>query len=293
MVEVSGNFSKGAASEKNRAIMSNRNKFRLGLLRKVAVVSVRAITVLMPIVVALTNMPFVHAQPTAQAFEVASVKPAAIPVGREGGNRSRIEHTPNSLAMWNVTLSDCVQWAYGVAFFQVSAAHLGAESYDILAKAGASVPVSQLRMMLQDLLAKRFKLALHRETRMFPFYELVVAKGGPNLPAANAGASRPLVHAAESLPRIQNNSFLFSDASMTEFAQMLTQLRGIDLPVVDRTGITGTFDIVLRSAPSAVREADSAALFAIIQEQLGLKLAPAKAPMKIVVIDHAEKPSEN
>ena len=273
--------------------MSNRNGFRLRFVTKVALVPARAIAVLIPIAVGIANTPFVHAQPAAQAFEVASVKPAAIPVEHEGGNRSRIEHTPNTLTMLNVGLSDCVQWAYGVAFFQVSAAHLSTDSYDILAKAGASVPVSQLRMMLQDLLAKRFKLALHRETRMFPVYELVVAKGGPKLPAANPGTSRPLVHAAESLPRIQNDSFLFADASMAEFAQMLTQLRGIDLPVVDRTGITGTFDIVLKSAPSAAREADSAALFAIIQEQLGLKLAPAKAPMEVWVIDHAEKPSEN
>ena len=273
--------------------MSNRTGFRLRLVRKLALVPVRAITAIMPIAVGIANTPFVQAQPAAPAFEVASVKPAAIPVGPEGGNRSRIEHTPNTLTMLNVALSDCVQWAYGVAFFQVSGAHLSTGSYDILAKAGASVPVSQLRMMLQDLLAKRFKLALHRETKMFPVYELVVAKGGPHLPAANAGASRSPVHAAESLPRIQNDSFLFSDASMTEFAQMLTQLRGIDLPVVDRTGITGTFDIVLKSAPSAAREADSGALFAIIQEQLGLKLAPAKAPIEVVVIDHAEKPSQN
>jgi uncharacterized protein (TIGR03435 family) len=74
---------------------------------------------------------------------------------------------------------------------------------------------------------------------------------------------------------------------------MLTQLRGIDLPVVDHTGITGTFDIVLKSAPNATREADTGALFAIIQEQLGLRLASAKAPFEVLVIDHVEKPDEN
>jgi uncharacterized protein (TIGR03435 family) len=261
---------------KKESIMFNRAACRLSSLSKVAMMSAAAL-----------------AQGPAPAFEVVSVKPAAIPAGREGGNRSRIEHTPNSLTMLNVALSDCAQWAYGVAFFQISDAHLSSDSYDILAKTGASVPVSQLRLMLQDLLAKRFKLALHRETRMLPVYELVVAKGGPKLPAANAGASLPLVHAAESLPRVQNDSFLFSDASMAEFAQMLTQLRAIDLPVVDRTGITGTFDIVLKSAPSVNREGDSAALFAIIQDQLGLKLVPAKAPIEVIVIDHAERPSEN
>lgn len=263
--------------------MSGDTKFRLNLVRKITLVSA-AITVVAPIV---------HAQSKTQTFDVASVRPATIPLGGEGGSRSRIEHTPTSLTMLNVALSDCVQWAYGVAFFQISDAHLSGDSYDILAKTGDPAPVSQLRIMLQDLLAKRFKLAVHRETKMLPVYELVVAKGGSKLPAANNGASRPLVHAAESLPRIRNDSFLFSDASTAEFAQMLSQLRGIDLPVIDRTGITGTFDIVLKSAPSVNREGDSAALFAIIQEQLGLKLVAAKAPIEVVVIDHAEKPSKN
>jgi uncharacterized protein (TIGR03435 family) len=144
--------------------------------------------------------------------------------------------------------------------------------------------------MLQDLLAKRFQLTLHRESRMIPIYQLVVAKGGPRLPPPNAESS---LHAAESLPRVQGGSFVFDDASMPEFAAKLSQLRGIDLPVVDRTGIKGTFDLVLKSAATAAREADGAALFAIVQEQLGLKLEPAKAAFDVIVIDRAEKPSVN
>jgi uncharacterized protein (TIGR03435 family) len=223
----------------------------------------------------------------AQTFEVASIKPAVVPVGREGGNRSRIEHTPTSLTMLNIDLNECVQWAYGMASFQISDAHQSRDSYDVRAK-----PVSQLRIMLRDLLAKRFKLALHRETRMLPVYELVVAKGGPKLTGANANTPAR-VHAAESLPRIQNDSFLFSDASMGEFVQMLAQLRGIDLPLVDRTGIAGNFDIVLKSGPSLAREGDTAGLFALLPAQLGLKLVAAKAPIEVIVIDHSEKPSEN
>jgi uncharacterized protein (TIGR03435 family) len=244
-----------------------------------------------PIAIGILNLQCAYAQ--AQSFEVASIKPAAIPVGREGGNRSRIQHTPNSLTMLNVNLDECVQWAYGVPSFQVSAAHQSPDSYDILAKAGASVPVSQLRMMLRDLLAKRFNLAFHRETRMLPVYELVVAKGGPKLPAANADTSLPRVHAGESLPRIQNDSFLFADASLPEFSQMLSQLRGIELPVVDHTGIAGNFNILLKSGPSLAREGDTAGLFALLPAQLGLKLVPAKAPFEVIVIDHAEKPSQN
>jgi uncharacterized protein (TIGR03435 family) len=224
-----------------------------------------------------------------QTFEVESIKPAALAVGREGGNRSRIEHTPTSLSMWNVTLTDCVQWAYGVAPFQV-AGRASSESYDVFAKTGVAVPVSQLRLMLRDLLARRFKLAVHRETKMLPVYELIVAKGGPKLPALNAGAP---VAATESLPRVENDSFIFANASLPQFARMLAQLRGVDLPVVDRTGIAGSFDLVLKGAPAVTREADTAALFAIVERQLGLKLAASKAPMEIVAIDHAEKPSAN
>ena len=91
--------------------------------------------------------------------------------------------------MWNVDLTDCVQWAYSVKFYQVSGPRfLRSERYDILAKTEGSVPVSHLRAMLQNALEKRFQLTLHRETKMLPVYDLVVAKGGPRLPAPKAAA---------------------------------------------------------------------------------------------------------
>lgn len=120
-----------------------------------------------------------------------------------------------------------------------------------------------------------------------------VAKERPRLSPSNAGVPHPPTHAAESLPRIRNESFLFSDASMLEFAEMLMQLRGVDLPVVDRTGSAGTFGIELKSAPAAARDADTAELSTIIEGQLGLKLKSAKAPIEILVNDHAGKPTGN
>jgi uncharacterized protein (TIGR03435 family) len=243
------------------------------------------------LLLALTATGIASASPQPASFSAASIKPAAVAIGREGGNRSRIQHTPTSLSMWNVSLSDCMQWAYGLAPFQLPGARPGAESYDILARTDASVPVGQLKLMLQDLLAKRFKLLIRRETRMLPVYELVVAKGGAKLPKAKtAGAP---VHTAESLPRVENGGFVFANASLPDFAEMFAKLQRVDLPVVDRTGIAGTFDIVLKSAPAAARDADTAALFNIVQEQLGLKLVTSKAPFEIVIIDHAERPSEN
>ena len=229
------------------------------------------------------------AQPA--AFDAASIKPASIPISREGGNRSRVEYTPTSLTMLNVDLSNCVQWAFGLPPFQIVGSHLSPESYDILAKSAAPVPVSQLRAMLQDLLAKRFQLTLHRETRMLPVYALIVTKGGPRLPAPNV--ETPQTHAAESLPKVRGDSFLFDDNSMTEFAAKLSQLRGIDLPVVDRTGIEGTYDILLKSAAAAAREAEGLTLFSLLEDQLGLKLESSKAPFEVVVIDRAVKPSAN
>jgi hypothetical protein len=109
-----------------------------------------------PIMIGIENAPLVHAQSPdgaqAAAFEVASIRPSA--VWRSGGerrSRSRIEHSPDSLTMWNVDLSDCIEWAYGVKFYQISRSNpLGGERYVILAKAADPAPVNELRMMLRD-----------------------------------------------------------------------------------------------------------------------------------------------
>jgi uncharacterized protein (TIGR03435 family) len=224
------------------------------------------------------------------AFDVASIKPSA--VSGEGRSRSKIEYSGNSLTMRNVDLSDCITWAYQVEHYQMSGQDaLSGNRYDILAKAAGAAPVSQLRLMLQQLLADRFKLSLRRDIKSLPIYALTVAKGGPKLPPVRNDGDG--YHAVERLPRIQNDSFVFQDTSMPEFAAKLTILRGIDRPVVDKTGITGFFDIALKSAPSAMLQENGPSLFTLIQEQLGLKLVPEKAPMEVLVIDHVEKPSEN
>ena len=261
--------------------MANRTEIRLSLAKKafLAVAGVWAIAA--PTIVGILNAPFSRAQSQAEshaaAFDVSSIRPAAIwKAGGEGSKRSRIEYSPKSLSMWNVDLTDCVQWAYGVKFYQISGPGFpGSERYDILAKTGSSVPVNQLRAMLQDLLEKRFQLRLHREMKMLPVYELVVAKGGPRLPVAKPTPVLP-THASESLPRVQDGSFVFEDASMAEFAAKLSLLRGVDLPVIDRTGIKGVFDITLKSAANAILQPDGPSVSTLVQEQLGLKLIPLK-----------------
>jgi uncharacterized protein (TIGR03435 family) len=230
-------------------------------------------------------------------FDVASIKRSTIwKAGGEGSSRSSIEYSADSLTMRNVDLSGCVQWAYGIEFFQVSGPKsLDAERYDILAKAADPVSVSQLRLMLRQLLADRFKLVLHRDTKTVPVYALIVAKRGPRLTPAkiDSGADVALNHAVESLPRVQDGSFVFADNSLTEFAEKLALLKDIDRPVLDRSGIKGSFDITLKGAATASLQKDGPSIFTLIEEQLGLKLVPQTGPVDVIVIDHVEEPSPN
>jgi uncharacterized protein (TIGR03435 family) len=211
------------------------------------------------------------AGPHATAFEVASIRPNSVwKAGGEGNSRSKIEFTPDRLTMRNVDLSECIQWAYGVQFYRISGLNsLKPERYDIFAKAEGPVPVSQLEAMLQDLLAKRFDLTLHRETKMLGVYALVSAKGGPKLPTPKADDALLAAHSSESLPHVEDGNFVFHDTSMPEFAEKLSQLRDIDRPVVDRTGIKGVFDITLKGAATAMLQPDGLSLFTLVRNSLG------------------------
>ena len=135
-------------------------------------------------------------------------------------------------------------------------------------------------------------LKVHPQSREFAAYELVVAKGGPRLPT-DKSATVPPAYPKESLPRVVDGGFVFRNVSLGDFAQQLTELRGIDFPVIDRTGIPGVYDITLKSAASALVDPNGPSLLTLIQEQLGLRLAPAKVPIEVVVVDHAEPPSAN
>jgi len=238
-----------------------------------------------------------HAQsPDARppAFDVASIRPTTFrSTSGEGSSRSLIQCAADGLTMRNIDLSEMVQWAYGLQHDQVFGGDkLDGSRYDILARTDAPVPVSTLRLMLQDLLATRYKVQLHREQKITSVYELVVAKGGPKL-GKNKANTLPPSYGKESFPYVVDGGFLFSNVSMADFADQLTELRGIDLPVVNRTGIQGVFDITLKSAASAMLEPNGPSLFTLLPEQLGLKLVPAKDPVDVVVVDHAEKPSPN
>lgn len=228
------------------------------------------------------------------AFEAASVRPVGSQrTGGEGSSRSEIQYAPDRLIMENIDVSEMVQWAYGLREYQIEGqSFLEGSRFDLRATTGAPVPLDIERRMLQDLLATRFKLRIYRHEKRIAVYELVVAKGGPHLPP-DKSATLPPAYPKENLPRVVDGSFMFSNVSMSDFVKQLSELRGIDLPVLDRTGIEGVFDITLKSAASAVLDPGGPSLLTLIHEQLGLRLVSAKAPVEVVAVVHVEQPSGN
>ena len=169
--------------------------------------------------------------------------------------------------------------------------------YDITAKAeGDGAPTrDQFRQMLQTLLADRFKLKVHREQVETPVYALIVAKGGPKFKASSPDAD-PTVHVTCN-PCSSNYVVTMPRGTMEDLARHLSGAGG--RPVVDQTGLAGTFDIKLTYKPEYTRSSGAEpdlnliSVFTAVQDQLGLKLEPSKAPIEMLVVDHVEKPSEN
>ena len=219
-------------------------------------------------------------------FDVASIKPSrAASAGGEGSGREKITVTPNSVIIENAGLNFCIQSAYNVKFYQVSGPHwLVSERYDIIAKTERRSSREQLMSMLQALLTDRFSLRFRGETRVVPVYELAAKSRAVKLDRASPD------EAAHGMT-MENGSFVFRRVSLAEFAERLSDFSSFDRPVLDRTGMDGLFDITLASAATLMRSDPDAIVAAV--EGTGLRLNPVKAPLEILVIEHAERPSSN
>jgi bla regulator protein blaR1 len=156
----------------------------------------------------------------------------------------------------------------------------------------------RVALMEQSLLADRFRLKVHFETREMPVYTLVVAKGGAKLnPAKNEKPAR-----ISTLGNAQGNEMTATGVTLEQFVlSPLVTGAAAGLPVMDQTGLRGTFDFTLNWTPdqlavsTAAKEvgADGPSFFTAIREQLGLLLVRSKAPVEVIVIDHIEQPSSN
>jgi uncharacterized protein (TIGR03435 family) len=246
--------------------------------------------------------------PTRPEFEVASIRPAqpgtpaSLGVGNGGGGGA------------NVTLKTLIAFAYQLQEYRIlgGPGWVSSDRFNVEAKAAdRATPPEQLKLMLQSLFADRFKLAVHREIKESNVYNLVVAKGGPKIklsadqtptdingPApAGAGPNHGAI-------RLGAGSMIGNAVPLSRFANLLSQR--LDRVVIDKTNLTGRFDIRLQwtsdlgenplsptGLPLPAELGDAPSIFVAIQEQLGLKLEAAKGPVEFLVIDHVEKPSEN
>jgi uncharacterized protein (TIGR03435 family) len=221
-----------------------------------------------------------HAQ-AALEFEVASVKLTAHGRTPDGHSNSSINSRPGSFTATNASLKQLIVSAYGVKDYQVEGPDWidsDAARYDLVAKPPAGAPSRQNDSMLQNLLTQRFKLAMHRETKSLPVYELLVAKGGPKMREAPAGEN--------SRTNTRNGHMTAERVSMTDLADQLS--RNLERAVIDKTGLKGAFDFTLEFAEDS-SDTSRPSMFTALPEQLGLKLEATRAPIEVLVIDHAEK----
>jgi bla regulator protein blaR1 len=188
------------------------------------------------------------------------------------------------------TLGRLILNAYRIKDYQLSGgpSWINSERYDVDAKAEGNPNRDQVRLMVQSLLAERFQLKVRQDNRELPIYTLLLAKSGVKFEKAPDRATNGF--------DVGTGRLTGYGVSMAELADQLS--RFLDRPVIDRTGIVGSFDLKLQYAPVVQANPTSPApsapdIVTAIEEQIGLRLEATKAEIEVLVIDHAEKPSEN
>lgn len=310
-------------------------------MRLLLVSSVGVLALAAGIAVGAPNAPRLLAQSAGAAasdptFETASVKP-----NKSGDGRSGINIQPGGrFVATGVTLQLLIAAAYGegglLPDFQISGGPnwIGTDRFDIVAKAasdplagratlpepgGAPPGARQMNVMLRALLAERFRLTVHHETRQLPIYELVVARSdgtlGPQLRETTVDCVAAVAARGNAPPRPDGpfcgtrggvGRLMLGSVTMSMLATVLS--RSVNRTVVDRTGLAGKFDGSLEWTPDQMSTpppggappgglppppADGPSIFTAVQEQLGLKLESARGPVDVLVIDHVERPTPN
>lgn len=237
-------------------------------------------------------VPFVlaHSQQAAAplpSFEAATLKPT--PPGKSG---SGVWSPPGISRFWANSLSVqfLVQMAFGVEADQIAGkpSWLDSDFYDVEAKPEEGVALSreQLKPRLQNLLAERFHLTTHFETRTVRGYALIPAKGGPKLERTQGGRP-PGYRVYVGAGRIEGINW-----TMPFLASMLQRVTHFQ--VEDQTGLSGSYDIKLNFAPDMEQESALPSLFTAVGETLGLQLKPRQIPVQVLVIDHIDRvPTQN
>jgi uncharacterized protein (TIGR03435 family) len=224
----------------------------------------------------------------AASFEVATVR-----INHTDAPGDRESYRDGLLRMSNVTLRQCIRYAYEISEPQIAGGPKWIDEirFDIVAKSVQPYPTDdfELLRMLKPLLAERFQLAAHHETRSLPGYALTLAKGG-----IQAKVSDPGTRFSGSSTR---NTMTVTGCTMSTLAIRLSAV--LRRPVVDMTEDPRSFDFSLRWMQDEMQSGESAAsadgpsLFTALQEQAGVRVESRKVPVDVLVVDRAEMPSEN
>jgi uncharacterized protein (TIGR03435 family) len=240
-------------------------------------------------------------------FDVVSVKE-----NKGEDHMMRWMSTADRISITNLSLANILTSAYNIKQYLISGgpSWVYSTSFDVDAKVDAAdvqtfkkLSPAQHRLMLQKLLADRFHLAVHIETKMLPVYDLVVASGGSKLkasapdppPPADANPSDP--PKPRGMMRMGAGWLELQDTPLGTFVEQLSY--SVNRTVINKTGLSGKYDLTLKWTPDDQEPADDSSdnqaphLFTALQEQLGLKLEPSKGPVDTLVIDHVEMPTAN
>ena len=252
------------------------------------------------------------------AFEVISIKPRT-----DDLPSSRVPNGPDRFGRPNATVSELMEYAFEVRGFQIigGPGWLRSDRFEVAAKAESAVPQAQMRLMVQRLLAERFGLQVHRETREMDTYGLVTARRDGQLGEKMRSSARdcgPIIDAGNPRPRQGDDPppCAWFVALINGFARL--RLAGIRVPrfasvlepmagrkIVDRTNLTGTYDIEFDFLPdpgllglripnaTALQQSDIPPLATAVQDQLGLKLESEHAPVDVVLVDNVRPPTAN
>ncbi len=308
---------------------------RLGAIDKIAMASLAAIFLIAPLALGLTRLipmydQILHATGPLPSFEVATIRPWQRPAPPPPGEEiihARVEQLstdgPSGQTIDRVQFIGqtelLIASAYNLPIGSEGSRIIGSPDwasnedirYEIQAKIEPSVFAAmrtktaaqqrkQVELLEQSLLAERFKLKVHFETRQMQTFALVVAKGGSKLTPAKAGEDNKL----EAVNRGENNEIAATSVTTEQLVHFPVLLSGREVgghPIVDQTGLEGRYDFTLRWSsqqspdPGSGQEnrADAPTFFTAVQEQLGLRLVPSKGPVEVIVIDHIERPTEN
>jgi uncharacterized protein (TIGR03435 family) len=249
---------------------------------------------LLPVAAVIVMAAFpLHPQAAAQgpSFEAASIREHTGPLRVMKG----LTISGTLVTMEGYNLFALVQEAYGRKGYEIAYAGQPLPSiYDIMARASGDKPLTKASMqaMLQTLVIERFRLKVHSESREIPVYVLTIAKSGPKLKESSSDSE---CHSLIGPVRAEDRNYRYSytHCPLTRLVDSLS----VDRPVIDGTALTGTYDMTLSATPEFRLQNSSdpgdVSVFDVLQSELGLRLEPRKAPVDVLIIDHAEGPLEN